>query len=29
MVGEPLLFASILGGSLILLGVWMVNRPAR
>jgi drug/metabolite transporter (DMT)-like permease len=29
MLGEPLLFASILGGSLILLGVWMVNRPAR
>ena len=28
MLGESLLFASVLGGGLILLGVWMVNRPA-
>jgi drug/metabolite transporter (DMT)-like permease len=28
MLGEPLLPASVLGGGLILLGVWMVNRPA-
>jgi len=26
MLGEPLLFASVLGGGFILLGVWMVNR---
>jgi drug/metabolite transporter (DMT)-like permease len=28
MLGEPLLLASVFGGGLILLGVWMVNRPA-
>jgi drug/metabolite transporter (DMT)-like permease len=26
---EPLLWASLLGGVIILLGVWMVNRPTR
>lgn len=26
MLGEPLLLASVVGGGLILLGVWMVNR---
>jgi drug/metabolite transporter (DMT)-like permease len=26
---EPLLWASLLGGAIILLGVWMVNRPTR
>jgi drug/metabolite transporter (DMT)-like permease len=28
MLGEPLLFSSIFGGGIILLGVWMVNRSA-
>lgn len=28
MLREPLLFASVVGGGLILLGVWMVNRPS-
>jgi drug/metabolite transporter (DMT)-like permease len=28
MLGEPLLFASVTGGGLILWGVWMVNRSA-
>jgi drug/metabolite transporter (DMT)-like permease len=28
MLGEPLLLASVVGGGLILLGVWMVNRPS-
>ena len=28
MLGEPLLLASVFGGGLILLGVWMVNRSA-
>jgi drug/metabolite transporter (DMT)-like permease len=27
LLGEPLLWASLLGGVLILLGVWLVNRP--
>ncbi|MBN1147276.1 MAG: EamA family transporter, partial [Anaerolineales bacterium] len=29
ILGEPLLLASLLGGALILLGVWLVNRQAR
>jgi drug/metabolite transporter (DMT)-like permease len=28
ILGEPLLWASLLGGVIILGGVWMVNRPA-
>jgi drug/metabolite transporter (DMT)-like permease len=28
VLGEPLLLASLLGGGSILLGVWLVNRPA-
>jgi drug/metabolite transporter (DMT)-like permease len=28
MLREPLLFASVVGGGLILLGVWMVNRSS-
>jgi drug/metabolite transporter (DMT)-like permease len=27
ILGEPLLLATILGGMIILIGVWMVNRP--
>jgi drug/metabolite transporter (DMT)-like permease len=27
LLGEPLLVASLVGGAVILLGVWMVNRP--
>lgn len=27
VLGEPLLLASALGGGIILIGVWMVNRP--
>lgn len=29
ILGEPLLWASLLGGGVILVGVWMVNRPRR
>ena len=29
ILGEPLLWASLLGGGIILVGVWMVNRPRR
>jgi drug/metabolite transporter (DMT)-like permease len=29
ILGEPLLWASLLGGGIILAGVWMVNRPRR
>lgn len=29
ILGEPLLWASLLGGGIILAGVWMVNRPGR
>jgi drug/metabolite transporter (DMT)-like permease len=29
ILGEPLLLVSLLGGAVILLGVWMVNRPER
>jgi len=29
LLGEPLLLASLLGGFIILLGVWMVNRPEK
>lgn len=28
VLGEPLLLVSMLGGAIILLGVWLVNRPA-
>jgi drug/metabolite transporter (DMT)-like permease len=28
VLGEPITLASLLGGSVILLGVWMVSRPA-
>lgn len=27
VLGEPLLWASLLGGAIILVGVWFVNRP--
>lgn len=27
VLGEPLLLASLMGGMIILLGVWLVNRP--
>ena len=27
VIGEPLILASILGGLIILTGVWLVNRP--
>ena len=27
ILGEPLLLVSLLGGAVILMGVWMVNRP--
>jgi drug/metabolite transporter (DMT)-like permease len=27
ILGEPLLLVSLLAGAVILLGVWMVNRP--
>jgi len=26
VLGEPILLASLVGGGVILLGVWMVNR---
>jgi len=29
ILGEPLIWASIAGGTIILLGVWLVNRPAQ
>jgi len=29
ILGEPLLLASLVGGAIILLGVWMVNRPEK
>jgi drug/metabolite transporter (DMT)-like permease len=29
VLGEPLLLASLLGGAIILFGVWLVNRSAR
>ncbi len=29
VLGEPLRLAALLGGGIILLGVWLVNRPAR
>jgi drug/metabolite transporter (DMT)-like permease len=29
LINEPLLWASILGGAIILLGVWLVNRRVR
>ena len=29
ILGEPLLLVSLLGGAVILLGVWMVNRPEK
>jgi drug/metabolite transporter (DMT)-like permease len=29
ILGEPLLLVSLLGGAIILLGVWMVNRPEK
>jgi drug/metabolite transporter (DMT)-like permease len=29
ILGEPLLLVSLLGGVVILLGGWMVNRPER
>jgi drug/metabolite transporter (DMT)-like permease len=27
LLGEPLLVISLLGGAVILLGLWMVTRP--
>ncbi len=27
LLGEPVILASVLGGAIILLGVWLVNRP--
>ena len=29
ILGEPILLASLIGGGTILLGVWLVNRPAK
>ena len=29
VLGEPILLASLLGGAIILWGVWIVNRPTR
>jgi drug/metabolite transporter (DMT)-like permease len=29
ILGEPLLLASLLGGAIILVGVWLVNRPEK
>ena len=29
VLGEPLLLASLFGGGIILLGVWLVNKPKR
>ena len=29
LLGEPLLLASLLGGAIILVGVWLVNRPEK
>jgi drug/metabolite transporter (DMT)-like permease len=28
LLDEPVFLASVLGGAIILLGVWLVNRPA-
>ncbi|MBS1245436.1 MAG: hypothetical protein H6R36_91, partial [Chloroflexi bacterium] len=27
-IGEPVTWATLIGGGIILLGVWLVNRPA-